>query len=164
LWSGGYSPKAMTGPFVGAALLVVAGMIGSSFAGPAGWTAVAVGAVVVFVYLGLLLLYRQMAVRYRLTNQRLLREVGILTRTDDRVLVVDIDDIKVEQGLFERMFNLGTIILAVRDETTKEERTDEDGRGILRMIGIENPRHVADLIDEARRAERSRRGVYMMNA
>jgi hypothetical protein len=32
------------------------------------------------------------------------------------------------------------------------------------MLGIENPRHVADLIDEARRAERSRRGVYMMNA
>ena len=32
------------------------------------------------------------------------------------------------------------------------------------MRGIENPRQVGDLIDEARRAERSRRGVYMMNA
>jgi membrane protein YdbS with pleckstrin-like domain len=164
LWSGAYSPKAMAGAFICATLLAIAGMVAASFAGPAGWTAVAIGALVVFGYLGLQLLYRHMSVRYRLTTQRLLREIGILSRTDDRILVVDIDDIKVEQGPIERLFNLGTIVLVVKDESTKDEIQEVDGKGVMKMIGIENPRHVADLIDEARRAERSRRGVYMMNA
>jgi hypothetical protein len=34
----------------------------------------------------------------------------------------------------------------------------------LLMLGIENPRHVADLIDQARRTERNRRGLYTMDA
>ena len=64
----------MTGPFIGAALLTVIGMIAASFAGPAGWIAVGIGAVLVFGYLGLLLLYRRMSVRYRLTTHRLVIE------------------------------------------------------------------------------------------
>jgi hypothetical protein len=80
--------------------------------------------------------------------------------------LVDVDDITVHQGLVERMFNLGTITLRTTDETSKEESPDRDapGKGIIKMAGIENPREVGDLIDESRRAERTRRGVYMMNA
>jgi len=52
------------------------------------------------------------------------------------------------------MFNLGTSRLKVKDETTPE----------LAMLGIENPRHVADLIDHSRRTERNRRGLYTMDA
>lgn len=163
LWTGRYSPKAMTGPFFGSLVLAIACLIGASYVAPDAWMAVAVGAIAVFVYLLLLLLYRQMAVRYRLTNQRLLREIGILSRTDDRILVVDIDDITVKQTLVERMFNLGTILIVANDESAKEDGADRVKKDVV-MLGIENPRHVADLIDEARRAERSRRGVYMMNA
>jgi uncharacterized membrane protein YdbT with pleckstrin-like domain len=153
----------MTGPFLGALLLAIVCLIGASYIDQQAWMAVAVGAIAVFVYLLLLLLYRQMAVRYRLTNQRLLREIGILSRTDDRILVIDIDDITVKQTLVERMFNLGTILIVANDESAKEEEADRVKKDVV-MLGIENPRHVADLIDEARRAERSRRGVYMMNA
>ena len=56
------------------------------------------------------------------------------------------------------MLNVGTIVLNTSDETT------ERPEGLLTMRGIENPRQVADLIDEARRTERNRRGLYMMNA
>jgi membrane protein YdbS with pleckstrin-like domain len=164
LWSGAYSPKAMAGAFICVTVLLIAGLVVAYLTWPDAMLSVGIAALLVFIYLGILSSYRRMSVHYRLTNQRLLREMGVLTRTDDRVLVVDIDDIKVEQGFLERMFDLGTIILDVRDDSTKEERKDEEGRGVLKMLGIENPRHVADLIDEARRAERSRRGVYMMNA
>jgi membrane protein YdbS with pleckstrin-like domain len=163
LWTGRYSPKAMTAPFLGALLLAIIGFVGASYVDPRAWMAVAVGAVVVFVYLLLLLLYRQMSIRYRLTNQRLLREIGILGRTDDRILVIDIDDITVKQTVIERMFNLGTILIVANDESAKEDEAGGAKKDIV-MLGIESPRRVADLIDEARRAERSRRGVYMMNA
>ena len=154
LWTGSYSPKAMTGPFIGAGLLTVVGIIAATFAGPVGWIAVAIGAVLVFGYLGLLLAYRRFGTRYRLTKQRLLRDLGILNRRTDHLLVVYIDDVTVQQNLFDRMFNLGTIRLKVKDETTPE----------LAMLGIENPRHVADLIDHSRRTERNRRGLYTMDA
>ena len=95
-----------------------------------------------------------MSVHYRLTTHRLVLERGILSRTDDRILLVDIDDITVQQSLINRMFQLGTIMLNTKDETSP----------VLIMPGIENPHQVGDLIDEARRTERTRRGVYMMNA
>jgi membrane protein YdbS with pleckstrin-like domain len=164
LWSGAYSRKALAGAFIGVAFLLIAGLVVADYTWPDAMLAVAIAALLVFIYLGFLSSYRRMSVHYRLTNQRLLRDMGVLTRTDDRVLVVDIDDIKVEQGVIERILNLGTIVLLVRDESTKDDRKDETGRGVLNMFGIEDPHHVADLIDEARRAERSRRGVYMMNA
>src|SRR5436190_10957262 len=57
LWRGGYSPAAMTGAFIGAVLLTVAGMVVASFVGPTGWIAVAIGAIAVFGYLFLVLAY-----------------------------------------------------------------------------------------------------------
>lgn len=166
LWTGAYSPKAMTTSFIGAGLLTIIGMIAASFAGPAGWTAVGVGAVVVFGYLVLSMFYQQLSVHYRLTTHRLVIQRGILSKTDDRILLVDIDDITVRQGLIERMLFIGTVVLHTSDETSKEESPDPGtkNRGVVTMKGIENPRDVGDVIDEARRAERSRRGVYMMNA
>jgi membrane protein YdbS with pleckstrin-like domain len=166
LWEGGYSPKAMTPAFIGAALLTIIGGIAASFAGPIGWIAVAIGAALVFGYLLLSLLYNRYAVRYRLTTHRLVITRGILSRVDDRILLVDVDDITVQQGFIERLFSIGTITLHTTDETTKEKSPDPDSpnRGIVVMKGIENPRPVGDTIDEARRSERSRRGVYMMDA
>ena len=159
LWAGTYSPKAMIGYFVGAGLLTIIGMIVASFAGPAGWTAVVIGALILFGYLGLLLAYRRIGLSYRLTTQRLLRNKGILSRTGDHLLVVNIDDVTVYQGLIERMFNVGTIVLHTKDKTTQGEPD-----GVLTMKGIEEPRHLADLIDEVRRTERNRRGLYTMDA
>lgn len=154
LWAGTYAPKAIAGPFVGAALLTALGMVAASFAGPVGWIVVAVGALLMFGYLGLLLLYRRLTVRYRLTTQRLLRETGILSRTDDRILVIEIDDVTVRQGFVDRMLDVGSVVLHTSDDSTP----------VLTMSGIEQPRHLADLIDEARRTERNRRALYTMNA
>jgi membrane protein YdbS with pleckstrin-like domain len=121
-----------------------------------------------FAYLGIELLFRRMAIRYRLTSQRLIIERGVLGRTNDRVLVVEIDDLSVKQGAFERMFNVGSVVLDTKDKNTLDGTTPNSavraGEGILTMSGIENPSYVADLIDKARHAERARRGLYMVNA
>ena len=146
----------MTSAFIGTTLLAIVGMIVASFAGPAGWTfvGVGVGALAAFGYLILSLIYQRLSVHYRLTTHRLVITRGILSRTDDRILLVDIDDITVQQGLIDRILDIGTVVLNTSDSTSP----------VLTMRGIENPRQVGDQIDEARRAERSRRGVYMMNA
>ncbi len=159
LWSGTYSPKAMAGHFVGAAILLALGMIAASFAGPIGWLIVGIGAVLVFGWLGLVLLYRRMTVRYRLTTHRFFTDTGLLTRTNDRIQVIAIDDVQVRQGVFDRLFDVGTIELKPSEKS--EIKTQNGASADLFLIGIEKPRHVADLIDGARRAERNRRGLYM---
>src|SRR5262249_46655736 len=80
LWTGAYSPKAMTSSYVAAGLLAIIGMAGASFAGPAGLTAVGVGAVVAFGYLVVLMFYQRLSVHYRLTTHRLVIERGILSK------------------------------------------------------------------------------------
>jgi membrane protein YdbS with pleckstrin-like domain len=168
LWTGAYSPKAMTAQFIlGGAIVVAAAVAAAVFnSDPFVWSAIGISALLIFGYLGLLLLYQRLSIQYQLTTHRLVVQRGIVNRTDDRILLVDIDDITVHQNLFDRLFGIGTITLHTSDETTREKSPDPDhqNRGILHLRGIENPRHVGDLIDESRRAERSRRGVYMMDA
>jgi uncharacterized membrane protein YdbT with pleckstrin-like domain len=168
LWTGGYSPKAMTGNFVLAAIVSIAAIVGGMFFPPFGWMIGAGLAALLFLYLAFVLFFRHMAVGYRLTSQRLIIERGVLGRTNDRVLVVEIDDLSVKQGALERMFNVGSIVLDTKDKTTLDgaprSSLKTSGEGVLTMSGIENPSHVADLIDEARHAERARRGLYTVNA
>jgi hypothetical protein len=153
LWSGTYSPKAMLGAFLGAAILTVLGMIIATLAGPVGWVAVGIGALVVWGALALVLLYRRLTVGYRLTTFRFFHDTGLLSRTGNRVEVIDIDDVTVHQGLIERMFGVGTILVRSSDTTDPE----------LSLPGIDDAKRVADLIDGTRRAERQRRGMFMEN-
>src|SRR5262245_24836133 len=158
LWSGKYSPKAMAGPMVGAAILTVLGLVAGSFFPPFGWMLAGGVAVVVWVWLLLTLVYRQLTVRYRLTTHRFFTERGLLSRTTDRVQVIAIDDVRVRQGLIERMFDVGTIDLKSSD---KEIKSADGSNPELMLRGIESPQQVADLIDKARGAVRNLRGLYM---
>lgn len=151
IWSGSYSAKAMIGTFAVAAVLTLAGLAVAIFGGPAGGLAFLIAAFLVWGGLGLLFLYRRMTVRYRLTTYRFFHETGLLTRIGNRVEVIDIDDVTVKQGLIERMINVGTLEILSSDKTHQN----------LTLPGIENPRHVADMIDGARRAERQRRGLHL---
>jgi uncharacterized membrane protein YdbT with pleckstrin-like domain len=159
LWSGTYSPKAMAGHFVGAAIVSILAIAVGSFFPPFGWIVSVSVAALIFAYLGLQLLYRRMTVRYRLTTHRFFTDTGLLTRTNDRIQVIAIDDVQVRQGVFDRLFDVGTIELKPSEKS--EIKTQQGASADLFLIGIEQPRHVADLIDGARRAERNRRGLYM---
>jgi uncharacterized membrane protein YdbT with pleckstrin-like domain len=151
IWSGCYSAKAMAGTFAAAAVLTVLGVAIAAFAGPPGWIAFVVGALVVWSWLAFVYFYRRFTVRYRLTTFRFFHETGLLSRTSNRVEVIDIDDVTMHQGVIERMFDVGTVQVASSDTTHPH----------LALIGVEDPRKVADLIDGARRAERQRRGLHL---
>jgi membrane protein YdbS with pleckstrin-like domain len=153
LWSGTYSGKAMVGAAAGLAVLTIAGLIAASFAGPIGWIMVGIAAVILWAILGLVVLYRKLSVRYRLTTFRFFHETGLLSRTRNRIEVIDINDVTLQQGLIERMFNVGTIHIQSSDVTHPD----------LYLPGIEDVGRVTDLIDNTRRAERQRRGVFMEN-
>jgi membrane protein YdbS with pleckstrin-like domain len=164
LWAGSYSAKAMAGPAIGAALLTVVAIIAVVVAGgqPAVWLVLGIGALIAWAALGLSVLWNRLTVSYRLTSYRLFHEKGLLNRTRDRIEVIDIDDVTLTQGLIERMFNVGTIHILSSDESLKNENVPaRDGK--LAMPGIEDARAVADLIDNTRRAERNRRGVFLEN-
>jgi membrane protein YdbS with pleckstrin-like domain len=153
LWSGTYSPKAMVGTAIGLAILTAVGLVVALIANGPGLLIWAIGAVLLWGLLGLLILYRRLTVRYRLTTFRFFHETGLLNRTRNRIEVIDINDVTLEQRLIERMFNVGTIHIQSSDIT------DPD----IYLRGIEDVRQVTDLIDNTRRAERQRRGVFMEN-
>jgi membrane protein YdbS with pleckstrin-like domain len=155
LWSGSYSPKAMIGWIVGAALVSVMAVVVAAIAGAAAsaWILIVIGLLILWAILGLVALYQRLSVRYQLTTYRLFHERGLLSRTRDRIEVIDIDDVTLRQGLIERMLNVGTIHIQSSDTT----------HGNLQMAGIDDARRVTDLIDNTRRAERQRRGIFMEN-
>ncbi|MEX2140564.1 MAG: PH domain-containing protein [Pirellulales bacterium] len=153
LWTGGYSPKAMYGPWIAAALATIAGLVVVLLwrNDTIGWLVFGVAVVLIWGGLLLTLAIRRLSVKYRLTNHRLFHEQGILRRVTDRIEIIDIDDVTVEQGIVERMLGVGTIHVSSSDRTSPE----------LLMPGIDNVKQVADTIDNARRAERQRRGLFI---
>ncbi|MEX2091777.1 MAG: PH domain-containing protein [Pirellulales bacterium] len=154
IWTGTYSPKAMYGSFLAAAVLTAIGLVGALLFSPIGWAVWGAGISVVWGFLGVLLLYRRLTVRYRLSTYRFFHEQGLFNRIRDRVEVIRIEDVTVEQRFIERIFGVGTVVIICSSDQSHPE---------LRLKGIEDPRNVADVIDNTRRAERNRRGMFMEN-
>lgn len=154
LWEGGFSGKAMLGSWVLAMLVTVAAIVAAMML-PENVPYRALGALVlVLLAWGVPLLrlgYRKLSIRYRATTQRLFHEEGILRRTTNRVEMIDADDVTVEQTIFERLMNVGTVRVDSSDRT----------HPVLLLIGIESPLEVAERIDAARRRERTRRGIHI---
>jgi membrane protein YdbS with pleckstrin-like domain len=105
----------------------------------------------VWVFLLLRLLYMQLSVRYRLTAQRFIHERGLLWRHQDRIETIDIDDVTVSQGPIGRMLGVGSVQIQSSDQTTPQ----------FMLVGIEDVRNVAAMIDDVRRKERRKRGVHI---
>ncbi len=151
-WRGGYSLKAMYGPLlIGGVVSLVALIVMLIVQKP--WVGYTIGGglALMWGWIAAQVMRRQLGVRYRLTNQRFFVERGILRRVTDRIEVIDINDMKYEQTLFERMFDVGTITITSTDHSLPQ----------VTLEGIEHVQEVANLIDQARRAERNRRGLYI---
>ncbi|MCC7083795.1 MAG: PH domain-containing protein [Pirellulales bacterium] len=153
LWSDSYSPKELLAPFLALDVLVFLSVLAVYCLSNAwkAWLAVLLGGVVLYGALGLWLAYQRLSLRYRLTTFRLFHERGLLGRVTDRIEVIDIDDVTVEQGLVERMLGIGTLAIHSSDRTNP----------MLRLRGIDQIKQVADLIDGACRAERRRRAIHI---
>jgi uncharacterized membrane protein YdbT with pleckstrin-like domain len=96
----------------------------------------AAGAVVLLIVLvwGYL---KRMATRYAITNRRLHIRRGILSRNIEETRLDRVQDVRVKQGLGQRLIGVGTVDFGT---------SAESGAG-FRFVGIANPDHVARQID-----------------
>ena len=153
LWQGSFSKLAMISSWISATVLTLAFFV-VAVVGKFGGTGWLVSVTIVFlVWAGLVarLLYLQLSRHYFLSNQRFVHEQGLLWREIDRIEAIDIDDVSFVQGPIERMLGVGTVRILSSDQSHPK----------MELPGIENVHDVAALIDETRRQERHRRGLYV---
>jgi uncharacterized membrane protein YdbT with pleckstrin-like domain len=74
--------------------------------------------------------------RYKVTNQRILLETGVLSKRIDEVDMRTVEDIEFRQRLLERLLGIGDIAIIAADK----------GMARFRLIAVENPRDVRELI------------------
>jgi len=153
IWIGSYSSKAMLANWAICGLVTVVALIVAAiyFRGSLWWTLLLIGILLMWGYSLVVWLSRRLGVQYRLTSQRFFHETGVLRHLTDRVEVIDIDDVTCEQRILERLLGVGTIRINSSDRTHPQ----------LLIRGIEDPNAVAGMIDDARRAERVRRGLHI---
>lgn len=155
LWSGRYSPKTMIGTWLALVLLSTAIpllLLFSPFRSqPYVWMLVTVMIFAGWLWAASIAAVRMLGDHYELTSQRLKHRTGILFRKVHRIELIDIDDVMFEQGPIQAMLGLGAINLQSSDTSHPE----------LCLRGIDNVRRVADLIDDARREERRKRGLHI---
>ncbi len=152
IWQDRFSSKDMIGGWVLSALISVALLaVWIKWVPGSYWILMLVLMLSPWIYHLVVLKYRQWNRSFRLTSQRFFLETGIFRRKTDRIEVIDMDDITVDQKLLERLFGVGTIRIISSDKSHPE----------LEMRGIENVKEVAEKIDEVRRAERRRRGLHI---
>ncbi|MEZ6093361.1 MAG: PH domain-containing protein [Pirellulaceae bacterium] len=156
LWEGNYSAKGMFGSLFAAGLVTIGIFVAMIFVRFL-WTEAVVfwiilgGILTGWAYLLGLVSYRKLANHYELTSQRFKHRDGILIRTMNRIELLDIDDVTYTQGPVELMLNVGNIRITSSDASHPD----------LTLYGIDDVKTVADLIDNARRTERRRRGLHI---
>lgn len=113
------------------------------------WGLIAAAAVVLFVRHALVVFSRQ----YRLTTQRLFIHRGILSRTTDQTELVRVEDVRLKQGLMDRILNTGNV------EVIGSDRTDEN----VVLESIDVPAEVAENIRRTVRAVRTKGTLFIEN-
>lgn len=74
--------------------------------------------------------------RYRLSEDRIFRETGLLNLKEEEVLLYRVRDLELKRSLFQRMFGVGTVCVHSSDKTTPH----------LDLLNIKNPREVKELL------------------
>jgi len=97
-------------------------------------------AIVVAVVLRVGKLAGQMAAlrghRYRVTNQRIVVESGVLTKRLDEIDMRLVEDIEFQQTWLERLLGIGQLAVLSADKKMRS----------FRLLGVERPREVRELI------------------
>jgi membrane protein YdbS with pleckstrin-like domain len=97
-------------------------------------------AIVVAVVLRFAKLAGQMAAlrghRYRVSNQRIVVESGVLTKRLDEIDMRLVEDIEFQQSFLERLLGIGQLVVVSADKKMRS----------FRLLGVENPRDVRELI------------------
>lgn len=93
---------------------------------------------------------KRFMLKYRLTTQRFFIHRGIISRNISELELFRVKDVEMIQNLFDRIFNIGKLIIFSTDETAPK----------VEMLGVDNPVKAKDTLRlyfrEARTKERVR--------
>jgi uncharacterized membrane protein YdbT with pleckstrin-like domain len=148
LWQGTPSIALLAGHFAGiVAVAVGIPLFTRFFAGtiPDGGGLVTTGWVITAILLvvqGIALLIAWIRLRstmYRITNQRVLVEQGVFSKTVDEIDLRYVDDSTFTQNLMERILGIGSVTLMSSDTSSPRYvlRSIRDPRGVREMIRAE---------------------------
>lgn len=152
LWRGGYAWRAAYRTYLLAGLLIL-GLLVLGTVQPnaisAAWLAVMAAVIGLVAFVRVLL--KVVDVTYVLTDQRLIHRRGLFYWRTERMELIDMDDIHFEQGIVDHALDLGRIVIHASDRTNPQ----------LVLDGIARGAWVCETIENARRAERRRRGLFV---
>ena len=147
LWQGTPSVALLAGHFAGIVLVLVAIplftlFIASGSPDPGlknlGWIATAI--LIAIQSIALVVAWiRLRSTMYRVTNQRVLVEQGIFSKTVDEIDLRYVDDSTFTQSLVERILGIGSVTLISSDKSSPRYvlRSIRDPRGVREMIRAE---------------------------
>ncbi|HKQ50167.1 MAG TPA: PH domain-containing protein [Phycisphaerae bacterium] len=115
----------------------------------AAWLLIGASALTLLVREGLVIFSR----RYRLTTQRLFLHRGILTQTTDQLELVRVEDVRLRQGVVDRIVNTGDIEIISSDET--------DNKLVLQSVSA--PAEVAEHVRRNVRGARGKGALFVEN-
>lgn len=87
--------------------------------------------------------------KYKLTEEKLLIETGVLSISQEEIRLYRIMDVSVKCSLMQRIFNVGTIHCCSADKTTPE----------FDIKDVKNPIQVKDLISKNVEEERQKKRI-----
>lgn len=156
LWTGRFAARSMLGFVFGAAfvtVLIVLAVVTIPTLRESGqvWTTMIGLLILIWICLVCAIAYQKLNRHFEVTTQRLMHRRGILMRHVDRIELIDVDDVTYRQGPIQTLLNVGTITLLSSDTSHPN----------LAMPGIASVSRVAELIDNARRSERRKRGIHV---
>ena len=87
--------------------------------------------------------------RYFITNEKVLIDIGFLSRTEEEIRLYRITDVTLSRSLGERIFKLGTIHCCSGDKSTPE----------FDIKRIKNSREIKDMLSDLVEKSRNERRV-----
>jgi membrane protein YdbS with pleckstrin-like domain len=123
-----------------------------ALSGAAAWYLGAIPILLSGGYFGGRLMLRIAACRYRLTDQRLFIDRGIMSRTIDQTELIRVDDVRIRKSLVDQIVGLGSV------EVLSTDVSD----GVIVIEGIAGADHVAETIRSRMRALR-RQSLFVEN-
>ncbi len=136
--------RAFLGEIIIAAGLLVAGVALAQLVHPAFISFVAV-AVMVLLHVWIRFASR----KYRITNQRLFATRGLIARNTEEIELFRVKDVKVDQGILQRLLGYGTVTVFSSDETAPK----------LAIAEIGDPMEVKETLRTLYRTARKEAGV-----
>lgn len=87
--------------------------------------------------------------QYRITNQRLFKRTGLIAKHEEEIELFRIRDVKLKQGIVQRLLGIGDITVISSDETSPT----------ILIKGVRNPENIKETLRTAYRESRKAEGV-----